>query len=187
MKLRDYTWRDPRNAVGFAAECARRVLPIFERIRPNDDRQRNAIEIADACARGEPIAANAGLVVLDAASASAYGAADDAAASAYATAAVDVARDDAADAHAAARSAARAAHAAADAIDADADAVDVVDIVAGGVDDATTADPTLDVDVIQARWILRDLYGGDVPIDRLEPALGALSVSVEMAQEILHA
>src|SRR5215218_1204368 len=37
----------------FAADCAERVLPIFERRCPQDDRPRQAIEAARAFARGE--------------------------------------------------------------------------------------------------------------------------------------
>ena len=37
----------------FAADCAERVLPLFEKERPNDDRPRKAIEAARAYARGE--------------------------------------------------------------------------------------------------------------------------------------
>jgi hypothetical protein len=41
----------------FAADCAERVLPIFERERPNDDRPRKAIEAARQFANGEISAA----------------------------------------------------------------------------------------------------------------------------------
>jgi hypothetical protein len=37
----------------FAADCAERVLPIFERVRPTDSRPRDAIAAARAFARGE--------------------------------------------------------------------------------------------------------------------------------------
>ena len=37
----------------YAADCAERVLPIFEKARPGDDRPRKAIEAARAFARGE--------------------------------------------------------------------------------------------------------------------------------------
>ncbi|MFF8402202.1 putative immunity protein [Streptomyces sp. NPDC015684] len=37
---------------GFAAECARRVLPIFERSLPDDTRPRDAVEAAQAFADG---------------------------------------------------------------------------------------------------------------------------------------
>lgn len=46
------TWNE-RTARLFAADCAERVLPIFEKEYPNDDRPRKAIEAARACARGE--------------------------------------------------------------------------------------------------------------------------------------
>src|SRR5690606_13529520 len=44
---------DERSARLLAADCAERVLPIFERERPNDARPRKAIEAARAYARGE--------------------------------------------------------------------------------------------------------------------------------------
>jgi len=37
----------------WAADCAERVLPLFEQHRPQDDRPRQAIEAARAFARGE--------------------------------------------------------------------------------------------------------------------------------------
>ena len=37
----------------YAADCAERVLPIFEKEHPSDDRPRKAIEVARAFARGE--------------------------------------------------------------------------------------------------------------------------------------
>jgi hypothetical protein len=37
----------------FAVECAERVLPIFERERPSDDRPRRALEVARRYANGE--------------------------------------------------------------------------------------------------------------------------------------
>lgn len=42
-----------RTAREFACDCAERVLPIFERERPDDDRPRRAIEVARRFARGE--------------------------------------------------------------------------------------------------------------------------------------
>ena len=41
----------------FAADCAERVLHLFESRYPNDSRPRNAIEVARAYARGEAAAA----------------------------------------------------------------------------------------------------------------------------------
>lgn len=41
-----------REIAGFAAECARRVLPIFERDTPDDSRPRDAIDAAFAFSRG---------------------------------------------------------------------------------------------------------------------------------------
>jgi hypothetical protein len=41
-----------RDLAGFAATCARKVLPIFERARPGDSRPRDAIETALAFSRG---------------------------------------------------------------------------------------------------------------------------------------
>src|SRR5690349_5167060 len=37
----------------FAADCAEAVLPLFEEVRPDDDRPRKAIEVARLRARGE--------------------------------------------------------------------------------------------------------------------------------------
>jgi hypothetical protein len=37
----------------WAADCAQHVLPLFEKMHPNDDRPRRAIELARAWARGE--------------------------------------------------------------------------------------------------------------------------------------
>ncbi len=50
--VRPLPW-DSRVARVFAADCAGRVLPIFERERPGDDRPRKAIEAARAHARGD--------------------------------------------------------------------------------------------------------------------------------------
>lgn len=44
---------DRRILAGWAADCAERVLPIFERVAPQDSRPREAIEGARAFARGE--------------------------------------------------------------------------------------------------------------------------------------
>ncbi|MFG2358606.1 putative immunity protein [Streptomyces sp. NPDC048521] len=41
-----------REIAGYAAQCARRVLVIFERSLPADQRPRDAIDAADAFARG---------------------------------------------------------------------------------------------------------------------------------------
>ncbi|WP_327112879.1 exonuclease SbcC [Streptomyces sp. NBC_01341] len=41
-----------REIAGYAAECARRTLSVFERSRPADARPREAVEAADAFARG---------------------------------------------------------------------------------------------------------------------------------------
>ncbi|MFG2307356.1 putative immunity protein [Streptomyces sp. NPDC048566] len=41
-----------RAVTGFAAGCARRVLPLFERERPADARPRDAVDAADAFASG---------------------------------------------------------------------------------------------------------------------------------------
>ena len=106
----------------FAADCAERVLPIFEKKHPNDDRPRQAINAARAYARGEidDAAWAAAWAAADAVDAvDAAGAAADAADAAGAAvwAAADAA--DAADAAGAAADAARAAAwAAADAADA---------------------------------------------------------------------
>jgi hypothetical protein len=46
------TWNE-RTARLFAADCAERVLPIYEKAHPGDDRPRMAIETARRYARGE--------------------------------------------------------------------------------------------------------------------------------------
>lgn len=93
----------------FACECAERVLPIFERERPDDDRPRKVIEAARKYADGLISKEE-----IDAARAAARGAAWDAAGAAAWAAARGAARDAARDAAwaaawAAARAAARAA------------------------------------------------------------------------------
>ncbi len=50
--VRETAWTE-RSARLFAADCAERVLPIFERARPGDDRPRRAIAAARAYARGK--------------------------------------------------------------------------------------------------------------------------------------
>ena len=77
-----WTW-DDCSARLFAAECARRVLPIYEKDYPSDDRPRKAIEVAEAFAVGD---------IDDAAVAAAVDAAVDAAGAAARAAAVDAAR-----------------------------------------------------------------------------------------------
>jgi hypothetical protein len=42
-----------RKLAVWAADCAAHVLPLFERVRPDDDRPRAAIELGRAWARGE--------------------------------------------------------------------------------------------------------------------------------------
>ena len=44
---------DRRLVAAWAADCAERVLPLFEREAPDDDRPRDAIARARAYARGE--------------------------------------------------------------------------------------------------------------------------------------
>jgi hypothetical protein len=44
---------DHRLLALWAADCAEHVLPLFERVRPVDDRPRHAIELARAWTRGE--------------------------------------------------------------------------------------------------------------------------------------
>ncbi|EXJ50430.1 putative immunity protein, partial [Microbacterium sp. MRS-1] len=44
---------DRRLVAAWAADCADRVLPLFEREAPGDDRPRDAIARARAYARGE--------------------------------------------------------------------------------------------------------------------------------------
>lgn len=48
---------DRRIVAAWAADCAERVLPLFEREAPDDDRARDAIDRARAFARGELTAA----------------------------------------------------------------------------------------------------------------------------------
>jgi hypothetical protein len=62
-------WNE-RTARLFAASCARDVLPIFEKKRPNDDRVRKCIEAAERFANGE-----VDRIFLDAAGAAAWAAA----------------------------------------------------------------------------------------------------------------
>ncbi|MFS2031793.1 putative immunity protein, partial [Curtobacterium sp. CT11-45] len=47
------TEADRRIVAGWAADCAERVLPLFEREAPTDGRARDAIERARAFSRGE--------------------------------------------------------------------------------------------------------------------------------------
>ena len=49
---------DRRTVAGWAADCAERVLPLFEAEAPDDDRPRDAIERARAFSRGELRAAD---------------------------------------------------------------------------------------------------------------------------------
>ena len=70
----------------FAADCAERVLPIFERARPTDTRPRDAIAVARAFARGE-ITALALAAALDAAKTAAWAASEAAAKAAFVAAA----------------------------------------------------------------------------------------------------
>jgi hypothetical protein len=79
---------DDRTARLFAADCAERVLPIFEKERPGDDRPRRAIQAARDYANGI-IDAAARDAARDAARAAAWDAAWDAAGAA----AWDAARD----------------------------------------------------------------------------------------------
>ncbi|MFD8370124.1 putative immunity protein [Streptomyces sp. NPDC059688] len=48
----ELTTEELQEITGFAAECARRVLPIFERSLPGDSRPRAAVEAAQAFADG---------------------------------------------------------------------------------------------------------------------------------------
>jgi hypothetical protein len=45
--------RDHQLLALWAAKCAEHVLPLFEKVRPDDDRPRRAIELARAWSRGE--------------------------------------------------------------------------------------------------------------------------------------
>lgn len=51
-RLLERTLWDESRARLFAADCAERVLPVFERDRPGDDRPRKAIEVARLFALG---------------------------------------------------------------------------------------------------------------------------------------
>src|SRR6478672_7291114 len=44
---------DHRRLALWAADCAEHVLPLFEAVRPDDDRPRRAIDLGRAWARGE--------------------------------------------------------------------------------------------------------------------------------------
>ena len=83
---------DDRKLRLFAADCAERVLPLFEAKRPGDDRPRKAIEAARAYANGE-ITAAAWAAAWAAARAAAGDAAWDAAWDAAGAAAWDAAGD----------------------------------------------------------------------------------------------
>lgn len=100
-----------QSARAFACDCAEHVLPIFDRLAPDDDRPRKAIETARRFARGEADQeelAAAWDAARDAARAAARAAARDADRAASWAAAWDVARDaDRAADRAAARDAAR--------------------------------------------------------------------------------
>jgi hypothetical protein len=50
---REASMRDRRAQAAWAADCAERVLPYFEKAFPDDDRPRKAVEAARAWARGE--------------------------------------------------------------------------------------------------------------------------------------
>ena len=126
--IRKLLW-SPQIAALFAADCAERVLPLFEQQYPQDDRPRKAIEAARAWAHGElTTAASASAAdaadaayaayaaASAAASAAAYASASAASASASASAASASASASAASAaYAASASAAYAAYAAASA------------------------------------------------------------------------
>ena len=81
------TWNETAARL-FAADCAEHVLPIFGKVRPDDDRPRRAIEAARAFARGQ-----IGRDEMAAAWAAAWDAAWDAAWAAAWAAARDAARD----------------------------------------------------------------------------------------------
>ena len=51
--LRRASFEVRRLAAAWAADCAERVLVLFERMRPGDDRPRCAIEAARAWSRGD--------------------------------------------------------------------------------------------------------------------------------------
>ena len=77
----------------FACDCAERVLPIFEEKHPNDNRPRNAIEVARRYANGEATKEELDAAWAAASAGSAASAAERAAASAAWDAAWDAERE----------------------------------------------------------------------------------------------
>ena len=173
-----YKWNDLRNVVGFAAECARAVLPKYT--GDHRDAVVKAIEVAEAyAARGEINTSDAHAAVntaYDAAYASnvVHNATCAAAHAAYVAAhAAYVAAN-------AAAAAAAAANAACNAAENAAHAVYAAGAATAAGRKANRADPTLDIELIQFKWIAKDL---GVP---LTPAgVGALSIpDVALACEV---
>ncbi len=108
LLVRVTTWNE-RSARLFACDCAQRVLPLYEKEAPDDDRPRKSIETARLFAKGRATQKELA-AARDAARAAAWAAAGDAAWAAARAAARDAARAAAwAAAWAAARDAARAA------------------------------------------------------------------------------
>ena len=160
-------WNDDRNAVGFAAACARLALPFYSGDRRSD--LVVAIEIAERCANGEQIDSAAAYF--------ARGAANDAA---HATAYASEGPPHPADPAAYAASAACYATTTTDA-DVARDAADTVHWASkAGVDDS-------EIQVAYARWVIRDLNCGRDFDEELRQAAGAAVVAGDeaLARELL--
>ncbi len=159
-------WRDSRNTVGFAAECARMALPFYIGDRRSD--LITAIEIAERYTSGEQIDDSTRIAARAAARGVASGVDDASAACAAAARAA---------AYSAARAAAR--HTP-DAIRA---AADVAAHYAShaGVDSS-------EIQIAFARWVVWDLSGDRDLDEELRQAMGAAVVAGDeaLAQELLQ-
>jgi hypothetical protein len=149
------TWRDGKNATGFAAACARLALPAYKGV------ERlvlvTAIEFAEACVRGEKVDPRA---------------ARTAAANAVSAAAIERARDNLIQTPS--NSAANAAYYAAAAAACYAAADDAIDATDDAADAAYYAEKTgINVMRVYATWIARDL-GLDLAPAQLDAAVAAL-------------
>lgn len=167
-------WSNSRNAVGFAAECARLALPFYD-----GNRRSNlvaAIEIAERYANGEQI---------DSATARA---ASNAASSATAFTAADAA-DTAAHAADAAAYTAYAAYAYTTDTAFTADAADAADASYTAAGHAAHAGvDSSEIQIAFARWVIRDLSGNRDLDEELRQAAGAAVVAGDeaLAQELLQ-
>lgn len=153
----NYLWKDPRNAVGFAAACARAALQFYE--GDGRDVLVRAIKIAEACSRGRCIDRRATYAIAYAIANADHTPNDAANAAAYATAnAVYTA-------YATANTAPNATHAATDA---------AANAAKAGV-------PRETIDKLHAKWIVKDL-GGD-----LRTNLGKAVFALASIHEYEHA